>query len=110
MIMLKNYLLIFLRKTMRRKAFAAINIIGLSVSFAGALLIYLYVSNELSFDRFHKDTDRIYRVYSAYASPGEAVKEFPDTPTNLGALLADNFEGVQAAARLVSLNNYIMIR
>lgn len=108
--MLQNYLVIFLRKTMRRKAFAAINIVGLSVSFAGALLICLYVSNELSFDRFHRNGDRIYRMYSAYADHGEAVEEFPDTPTNLGALLADNFEGVQAAARVISFNSYMMVR
>ena len=108
--MLKNYILLFLRKTMRRKAFAAINIAGLSVSFAGAILIYLYVANELSFDRFHENSDRIFRMYAAYASPGDAVEEFPYTPPNLGPLLGEKFEGVQAATRVFETNASMLVQ
>ncbi|MEJ0032490.1 MAG: ABC transporter permease [Bacteroidota bacterium] len=98
--MLRSYIITFIRKTLRRKAFAAINIAGLSVSFAGVILIYLYVSNELSFDRFHENKDRIYRVYAAIAQPGDAVDESPNTPPNLGPLLSQKFDGVQSAARV----------
>src|ERR1041385_8488802 len=98
--MLRNYLVTFLRKTLRRKAFAAINIAGLSVSFAGVVLIFLYVSNELSFDRFHENGDRIFRMYAAYAKPGDAIEEFPYTPPNLGPLLSQKFSGIQSATRV----------
>ncbi|MEI9918588.1 MAG: ABC transporter permease [Bacteroidota bacterium] len=102
--MFKNYLITFFRKALRRKAFAVINIAGLSVSFAGVILIFLYVSNELSFDQFQDHNDRIYRVYAALAQPGEAVKEFPATPPNLGPLLSQKFDGVQSAARVFEEN------
>jgi hypothetical protein len=78
--MLTSYLLLWYRRMLRRKAFAAINVAGLSISLSGALLIYLYVSHELSFDRFHEKADRIFRVYCAYAKLGESVRKFPYTP------------------------------
>ena len=68
--MLKNYLVIFLRKSMRRKAFTAINFIGLSVSIAGSLLIYC-MWNELSFDRFHENGEKIFRCTPPMLIPGE---------------------------------------
>lgn len=108
--MLKNNLVLFLRKLVRRKAFAAINIVGLSVSFAGALLIYLYVSNELSFDRFHENGDRMYRMYAAFAHPGEAVEEFSSTPFNLAPLLAKDFDGVESVTRLVEMSASVLVR
>ncbi|HEY9047759.1 MAG TPA: ABC transporter permease [Ohtaekwangia sp.] len=60
--MIKNYLKTALRIMLRQKAYSAINISGLSIGIAASLLIILYVADELSFDRFHKDADRIYRV------------------------------------------------
>lgn len=108
--MLKNHLTLFIRKVVRRKAFATINIVGLSVSFAGALLIYLYVSNELSFDRFHKYSDRIYRMYTYHSEPGEQLYEYSDTPLNLGPLLSQDFDGVEAATRLASMTSSVLIK
>lgn len=60
--MLKNILRITLRNMKRQKGYAAINVLGLSLGLAGALLIGLFVRHELSFDRFHPNADRIYRV------------------------------------------------
>ena len=60
--MLKYYFLLFVRNLQRQKLFSFINILGLSVGMASALLMYLYVSSELSHDRFHTKADRIYRV------------------------------------------------
>jgi putative ABC transport system permease protein len=108
--MLKNYLVIFLRKSMRRKAFTAINFVGLSVSVAGAVLIYLYVANELSFDRFNENRDRVFRMYAAYAHPGEAIEKFPFTPLNLGPTLAQDFDGIDAVTRIVEMSSSLMVR
>ncbi len=108
--MLRNYLLIFLRKSMRRKAITAINLTGLSVSVAGALLIYLYVSHELSFDRFHENRDRIFRMYAAVADPGDAVWQFPSTPSNLGPTLAQDFDDIDAVTRIIEMSASVMIR
>jgi putative ABC transport system permease protein len=60
--MLKNYLLTAFRIMSRQKAYAAINIFGLSLGIAASLLIIIYVVDELSYDRFHEDGKNIYRV------------------------------------------------
>ncbi|MBN9384704.1 MAG: ABC transporter permease [Chitinophagaceae bacterium] len=60
--MLRNYFKTALRNLWRNKGFSAINIIGLSIGLATCLLIVLYVVDELSYDRWNKKADRIYRL------------------------------------------------
>jgi putative ABC transport system permease protein len=60
--MIKNYLKTALRIMLRQKAYSAINVIGLSVGIAATLMILIYITDELSYDKMHKDGDRIYRV------------------------------------------------
>lgn len=60
--MITNYLKTALRIMLRQKGYSLINIIGLSVGIAATLLILIYVSNELSYDRFHQSADRIHRI------------------------------------------------
>jgi putative ABC transport system permease protein len=60
--MYKNYIKVAFRNLWKSKGFSAINIAGLAIGLATCLLIILYVLDELSFDRFHKKADRIYRV------------------------------------------------
>jgi len=62
--MLKNYWMTALRIFRRNKVFTAINVLGLSVGLSAALVIFLIVRYDFSFDKFHKDGDRIYRVVS----------------------------------------------
>ena len=60
--MLRNYLKVALRNLWKSKGFTAINIIGLASGLAVCLLIVLYVGDELSYDRFNLNADRIYRL------------------------------------------------
>jgi len=62
--MLKNYLKIALRSILRHKAYSIINISGLAIGMASSILILLWVQNELSYDRFHKHAEQIYRITS----------------------------------------------
>lgn len=62
MTMIKNYFKIAWRNMMRHKIYSAINILGLSIGIAACLLILQYVSFELSYENFHVNKDRIYRV------------------------------------------------
>lgn len=62
--MLKNYWMTAIRIFRRNKVFTAINVLGLSVGLSAALVIFLIVQYDFSFDKFHKDGDRIYRVVS----------------------------------------------
>ena len=60
--MIRNYLTVALRNILRHKGYSAINIIGLAVGMACCLLVLLYVWHELSYDTYHVDYDRIYRI------------------------------------------------
>ncbi|MDL5049379.1 ABC transporter permease [Oscillatoria amoena NRMC-F 0135] len=60
--MLRNYITVALRNILKHKFFAAINIFGLVIGMACCLLIFVYVTDELSYDRFHQDFENIYRV------------------------------------------------
>jgi len=85
--MLKNYFKIAFRNIVRHKAYSAINIAGLAIGMASSILILLWVQNELSFDRFHKNAHEIYRLtasagdFKAAVSPagvpGELKQQLP---------------------------------
>lgn len=72
--MLGNYFKIALRNIRRQKGYSFINIAGLAVGIACAFFIFLWVQDELSFDTFHENADRIYRVVFSTSDDG--------TPTN----------------------------
>src|SRR3954452_13603451 len=60
--MFKNYLITAIRNFWRNKTFSIINVLGLSIGISAALVIFLIVYYELSFDKFEKDRDRVYRI------------------------------------------------
>ncbi|MEP6737812.1 MAG: ABC transporter permease [Chryseolinea sp.] len=64
--MIKNYVVLFLRNLRRQKLFSSINLLGLTVSMASAIIIYLYVSNEFNYDSFHSNSERLYRVNQTF--------------------------------------------
>jgi len=67
--MLRNYLVIAWRNIARNKLFATINVLGLAFGVCGCLVLYLITSYEFSFDRYHKDGDRIYRIVGEIVMP-----------------------------------------
>jgi len=60
--MFRNYIKIAFRNLWKNKGYSAINILGLAIGLATCLLITLFVVDELSYDKFNKKADRIYRV------------------------------------------------
>ena len=62
--MLKNYFKIAWRNLIKNKVYSFINISGLSLGLACAMLIILYVKDEVSYDRFHEGGEHIYRIVS----------------------------------------------
>ncbi len=60
--MLKNYLIIALRNIKKNKVYSLLNIFGLAIGMAVFILIFLYVRYELSFDQWHENADRVYRI------------------------------------------------
>ncbi|GAB3290552.1 ABC transporter permease [Hymenobacter humi] len=72
--MFKNYFLVAYRNLIRHKGFSFLNIAGLALGLTACLLIGLFVYDELQFDKFVPDGERVYRVYTEQAN-----KELPDT-------------------------------
>jgi len=71
--MIKNYLVTALRNLRRNRLFSLINVLGLSIGISAALVIFLIVRYELSFEQFQPDKDRIYRVVTNMRFAGDAI-------------------------------------
>ncbi len=100
--MLKNYLKVAWRNMGKHKGDAAINIAGLCVAFTCALLLFLSVYYEFSFDRFHKNAANIYHLYlKVYAPDGEDISNAMPAP--LMPSLKQTYSEVKYGAR--SMNN-----
>lgn len=102
--MFRNYFKVAYRNLLRQRTYAFINIFGLSIGFAGAILIGLYVSNELRYDRFHEKSSRIYRVF-LNGKMGTNKFEGPATPVPLAEVLIRDFPEVETAVRLNKIGN-----
>ncbi|GHA33887.1 ABC transporter permease [Salinimicrobium marinum] len=99
--MIKNYFKIAWRNIWKRKGFSAINIGGLAVGMASALLVLLWVQNEISYDRFHENGDSIYRMYNRDNFNGEPWA-WGTTPKILGKTLNQDYPEVENVARISS--------
>ena len=91
--MFRNYLTVALRTMRRNKAFTAINILGLSIGISASLVIFLIVQYHFSFDRFEKDSDRIYRVVTETNSAGD-IGYNQGAPSPLAAAVEKEVSGV----------------
>jgi len=96
--MFKNYLKIAVRNLLRSKSFSIINISGLAIGMASALLILLWIQNELSYDRIYPKTDRIYVMYNRDKFDGKPWA-WNNTPKPLGPALKKDYPAVEAVAR-----------
>lgn len=72
--MIKNYLMIALRYIVRHKVFTLINISGLTLGITCSLMIFLYVQDEIAYDRFHDDADRIHRLSMSGILQGQVMR------------------------------------
>jgi ABC-type antimicrobial peptide transport system permease subunit len=86
--MLKTYFKIAYRNLIRHKAYSIINISGLAIGMAASILILLWVQNELSYDRFHKNADQIYRI-TCNASGFKAAVNPAGMPAGLKAQMPE---------------------
>lgn len=74
--MILNFLRITLRNILRNKVFSFINILGLAIGFSSCIIIYLYVAREVGYDRYHKNSERVYRLlgYNPATGVSNAIK------------------------------------
>ncbi|MCF8229661.1 MAG: ABC transporter permease [Bacteroidales bacterium] len=97
--MIINYFKTAFRNFYRQKGYSFINIAGLAIGFASFILIMLFILNEFSYDKFHKDHERIYRI----AVKGRMSGDFFDvavSPAPLAPALKTEFPDVEEATRI----------
>lgn len=104
--MVKNYIKIAWRNLLKNKSFSTINILGLAIGMAGALLIALWLQNMLSMDRFHEKGDRLYIVSNRDESQGEKWA-WTMTPKILGPSIAADFPDIEAFTRYDEGNQFL---
>lgn len=97
--MLRNYINVAIRNILKHKFFSFINIIGMTIGITACLLIVIYISDELSYDKFHANADRIYHVALHGRIAGQDINTSTTCPPMAQALVADIPE-VEAATRL----------
>lgn len=97
--MLLNYLKIAFRNLARNKAFSFINIFGLSIGMASAMLILLWIQHEYSYDTFHANKDRIYEAWNRTNFNGK-VQAWNTTPKVLASAMQSDNPEVEAVARV----------
>jgi len=97
--MFKSYLLLALRNLWKNRGYAAINIFGLAIGLASSILIMVYVVNELTYDTFHNNSDRIYKVWiSGKLSTGELRDAITAGP--MAEALIRDYPEVENAVRI----------
>lgn len=107
--MLKNYFKIVFRNAKKHPMYVLINLVGLAIGMAVSIVILLYVQFELSYDKYHPDADRIYRVSRAwYNADGEESLHLGHLAPPFGPLMQSDFpEEVEVMARLFNVNALI---
>ncbi len=108
-VMLKNYFNIALRNLLKHKFYSLLNILGLSIGLACFMLISLFIQSELSFDQFHEDADRIYRVdFQATLNGNNTITAQSGAPT--AAAIKSDYPEVEDALRLRNSGNWFVKR
>lgn len=98
--MLTNFIKIALRNFTRQPGYAVLNILGLTLGVAATLFILLYTTEELSFDKYHKKADRIYRISSDITEPDDAFK-WAVTQLRLAPTLKNDYAEVEEYVRFI---------
>jgi putative ABC transport system permease protein len=101
--MLTNYFRIALRHLYKNRIFSVINLFGLTLGFLCFMLLSMYVYDELSFDMFHRDADRIYRVIEHTTGEDGSVRDVMITNSRVGPESAIQIPGVEQATRMYAL-------
>jgi putative ABC transport system permease protein len=97
--MFGNYFKIAWRNLVRSKTFSIINISGLAIGMAGAMLILLWIQNELSVDRFHARLERLYEVWSNDKIDG-TVRSLTYTPEIMAPSLKKDYPEIEKVTRV----------
>ena len=105
--MLKNYLLIAFRVIRRQPGYSLINLAGLAIGMAICLLILLFVQDELSYDAYHENGDRLYRIEVTGTVAGETT-DFALCPFAAPPAFAEEIPEVESYSRLLDAGSQVL--
>ncbi|MCE7066098.1 ABC transporter permease [Dyadobacter sp. CY326] len=108
--MIKNYFKIAVRNIWKNKVFSIVNLTGLVIGITACLMILQYVSFELSFDKFHKDFDRIYRITNDRFQQGKLGQHGTITYPTIGPTMAKDFQEVEAYTTVTNAGTFKLQR
>jgi len=97
--MIRNIIKVALRNLWRSRGFSAINITGLAIGMTSAILILLWIQNEVSYDQFHQKKDRIYEAWNRASFDGKLMC-WNTTPKVLGRTLEKDMPEVEQSVRV----------
>jgi len=98
--MFRSIITTALRNIYRNRTFSLINLIGLAVSMSLGLLIILIVKEQYTFDNFHRDADRIYRVNTAALRVNGEREEYASAPMPIGQVIKDDYTFAEEVVRI----------
>lgn len=104
--MLQNYVKVAFRNLIRNKTYTAINIVGLALGMACGLLIFMLVKYHLSFDNFHAQAGRIYRIVTELHRDG--VEYEASVPSPLGKAFRDDYDFADQMARVATYDDAVI--
>src|SRR5690348_1025353 len=107
--MFKNYFITAWRNLVKSKVFSFINIMGLTIGITVYMMIFLFVTNEFSFDNFHKDGDRIYRLMRGFENEGKLANVAYVSGQYAPALKNDFAGDIQSTVRVNTNDDLITI-
>lgn len=90
----------------RERFYSLFNVMGLSIGLTVALIIMLYLQDDLTYDRVHKNAKNIYRVNSIYTSSGKENK-FALSPVPFGPKIQEEYPEIRAFARIIHIKQLI---
>lgn len=96
--MIRNYIKTAFRNLLKNKGFTAINVLGLALGLSTCLLIVFYVFDELSYDKYNVNLNRIYRIDNEIKFGGEEIVS-ADVPAPTAAALKADFPEIEQVAR-----------
>jgi putative ABC transport system permease protein len=106
--MLKNYLTIGLRNLLKNKLFSLINISGMAISIASFLIIVLFVTDELRYDKHIEDADQKYRLYLQSFNDGGATRTMAGVPPMFGPTFVNELPEVESFVRTMNIHSALL--
>ena len=100
--MLRNYIKIAWRNIKSNKLYSFINVFGLTIGLTCCLLITLYIVHETSYDKHHKNIDRLYELATTFVKDGKDDPK-PNTPAPMAAAMKQEYPEIMETTRLLAL-------